>query len=276
MPVTVLTARTRALWESLAGTPVEFASVPVVAVSPGSLLCPPGWTGIVVIDGEAIATAPDPCTARAVQQALHGLPAASATDAGLLSGRLRIAQILGPAALAYLGPGDFRPQHGHAVIQSLDPQDPGLGQFLSAADPADLGESGMEEITSPAFAVREHGQITAVAGYRDWPGRTAHLCVLTAACARGRGLARAAASAAVTHAIREGRLPQWRARPEPSRRVARALGFRELGSQLSIRLSIEEAPGPGAQPSEPQETSARGPSQPASPTAGCHAQRGHF
>jgi RimJ/RimL family protein N-acetyltransferase len=77
----------------------------------------------------------------------------------------------------------------------------------------------------------------AAAGYRDWPCGTAHLCVLTAAEARGRGLARVAASAAVAHAISEGKLPQWRARPEASRRVARALGFRELGSQVSIRLS---------------------------------------
>jgi hypothetical protein len=32
------------------------------------------------------------------------------------------------------------------------------------------------------------------------------------------------------------RAPGGSARPEPSRRVARALGFRELGTQLSIRL----------------------------------------
>jgi RimJ/RimL family protein N-acetyltransferase len=108
--------------------------------------------------------------------------------------------------------------------------------FLSAADPDDAAESGLAEITSPAFAVRDHGQIAAVAGYRDWPCATAHLSVLTATPARGRGLARLVASAAVTHAIGAGKLPQWRARPEPSRRVARALGFREVGSQLSIRL----------------------------------------
>ena len=102
----------------------------------------------------------------------------------------------------------------------------------------DLDESGIEQITSPAFAVREHGQIVAVAGYRDWPGQLAHLSVLTAAQARGRGLAGLAASAAVTQAIREGKLPQWRARPETSRRVARGLGFRELGSQASIRLDV--------------------------------------
>jgi hypothetical protein len=237
MAMTTLTVRARALWESLAGTAVAFAPAIAVAVSPGSRLCPSGWIGIVVIGGAAIATAPDPGTARDVQQALDGLPAASLTDAGLLSGRLRTAQTLGPAALAYLEPANLRSQHGPGIIGPLDPRHPGLGQFLASVDPADLEESGMREITSPAFAAREHGQIVAVAGYRDWPHRTAHLCVLTAAPARGRGLARAAAAAAVTDAIRQGRLPQWRARHGASRSVALALGFRELGSQLSIRLS---------------------------------------
>jgi GNAT superfamily N-acetyltransferase len=78
---------------------------------------------------------------------------------------------------------------------------------------------------------------SAALAYRDWPCGTAHLCVLTASAARGRGLARAAASAAVAHAIEQGRLPQWRARPQASRRVASALGFRELGFQVSIRLT---------------------------------------
>ena len=100
----------------------------------------------------------------------------------------------------------------------------------------EVEESGLGEITSPAFAVREHGRIAAVAGYRDWPGQVAHLSVLTAAPARGRGLARVTASAAIAHALHRGKLPQWRARPPASRHVARALGFRELGSQASIRL----------------------------------------
>jgi len=95
----------------------------------------------------------------------------------------------------------------------------------------------MREITSPAFAVREHGQVVAAAGYSDWPCGTAHLSVLTAAAARGRGLARAAASAAVARALEEGKLPQWRARSWESRRIARAVGFRELGSQVSVRLA---------------------------------------
>jgi RimJ/RimL family protein N-acetyltransferase len=80
------------------------------------------------------------------------------------------------------------------------------------------------------------GAVTAACGYRRWPARLAHLCVLTAPQQRGRGLARTVAGAAVAHALDNGFLPQWRARPEPSRRVARALGFRELGAQLSVRL----------------------------------------
>ena len=31
-------------------------------------------------------------------------------------------------------------------------------------------------------------------------------------------------------------LPQWRARPEPSRRIAAALGYQELGAQITFRL----------------------------------------
>ncbi len=191
----------------------------------------------MVIGDAALATAPDHGTARLVEQALSGLPAASLTSAEELSRRLRIAEILGPAALAYLDPADFRPQPGDAITGPLDLDHPGLRQFLMAAGTEDVEESGMQEITSPAFAVHEHGQVVAAAGYRDWPCGTAHLSVLTAAAARGRGLARAAASAAVAHAIEEGRLPQWRARPQESRRIARALGFRELGSQVSIRLA---------------------------------------
>ncbi len=89
-----------------------------------------------------------------------------------------------------------------------------------------------------AFVVRERGRALAAAGYLTWLGTTAHLCVLTAPAHRGRGLARVVAAAAARDALAAGLLPQWRAKPEPSRRVARALGFRELGSQLSIRMEI--------------------------------------
>jgi RimJ/RimL family protein N-acetyltransferase len=239
VPLPTLIARTRKLWECLAGDVAGFAPAIGVAVSPRSSLCPRGWAGIVVIGDAAVATAPDHETARLVELALDGLPTASFTSTEVLGCRLPLAEVRGPAALAYLDPADFRPQPGDAVVVPLDLNHPDLRQFLLAADTDDVEESGIQELSTPAFAVRERGQVVAAAGYRDWPCGTAHLSVLTASAARGRGLARAAASAAVAHAIKEGKLPQWRARPHASRRVARALGFRDLGSQVSIRLANE-------------------------------------
>ena len=64
MTLPELTASIRALWEGLAGAPAEFAAAVKVTISPRSYLCPPGWTGIVVIEDAVIATAPDPETAQ--------------------------------------------------------------------------------------------------------------------------------------------------------------------------------------------------------------------
>lgn len=252
---TTLTAQARVIWERLAAVPVAFAPVISVAVSPRSLLCPHGWAGLVVITGEVVATAPDLRTAQIMEQALGTVPVESVTDDGVLRSKLRLAEILGPAHLAYLEPEDFRPQHDMADIQVLDAADPALRRFLSRAEAGELGESGMQEISSPAFAICERDEIIAASGYRNWPGNVAHLSVLTAAHARGRGLAYATASAAVSHALADSQLPQWRARPLASRRVAAGLGFREIGSQISIRLgggdlaivrAVNELSAPGA------------------------------
>lgn len=233
--------RARELWADLGGA--GFAPHLRVAVSPRSRMCPPGWAGVVVIDGTVLVTAPDRETGRRIEQALSGVPADSLTlltlltDAEVRSRQLPIAEMLGPTTLAYLDAAEFQPRPGGLTTTPLGLDDPALRPFLLAADPADLEESGLEELTTPAFTVQEHGQVVAAAGYRDWPCRTAHLCVLTAAAARSRGLAHATGSAAVAHAIENDRLPQWRARIEASRRVARALGFRELGAQVSFRLA---------------------------------------
>lgn len=232
-----LTVRSRALWASLAGAPARFGPVLHVAVSPDSRLCPPGWVGIVVIADEVLATAPTPGIAHTVQQALGTLPAASLTDPAVLSTRLQVLDTLGPACLAYLDPAEFRPHDGEVAVEQLRPHDDDLRQLVASSGTDEAEESGITQITSPAFAVRERGAIISAAGYREWPGQVAHLSVLTVATARGRGLARVVASAGVTHALAHGALPQWRARPQTSRRVARALGFRELGSQVSIRVA---------------------------------------
>ncbi|MBM2623118.1 GNAT family N-acetyltransferase [Actinoplanes sp. LDG1-06] len=225
-----LLQRVRHLWAELAGAPVGFVEGEAdVAVSPGSRLCPPGWAGIVTLGGATIATAPDEESAGLLRPALK-----ESAELAVLWERLPIADVLGPATLAYCDATGFRPVPGAAagVIEAA-----GLEALRGRVSAEDDGEGGLGEISSRAFGVREKGLVLAAAGYEVWPHGTAHLSVLTDPEHRGRGLARRAASAAVGEALEAGLLPQWRARPEASRRVARALGFRELGVQVSVRLA---------------------------------------
>lgn len=237
-PIDPLPARARGLWEELAAAPVSFARAGgvSVAVAPDSRMCPAGWVGVVTIGDAAIVTAPGE-EAAAVRDAFAGLPVAALTDPDVVGEVLPVARTLGPAALAYVSGQDFRPVPstapqarqlpcGHAELRALE----------AACDADEADESGLAGITSPAFVVRRGGVVVAAAGYRRWPAGTAHVCVLTAPEWRGRGFARVTGSAAVSHALAEGLLPQWRARTPVSRRTALALGFRELGAQLSVLL----------------------------------------
>lgn len=232
-----LAARVRAVWLDRAGPAAAFSPAVRVAVAPAARICPPGWAGLVGIGGEVIATAPDAAAARLLQEALGGLPAAGLADEARLRALLPVSGMLGPAALAYADAARFRARPGSPPAAPLDPGSAEVRAFLAACDPADVEESGTAGLSSPAFAMLAGGQVAAVAGYAEWAGGVAHLCVLTAAAARGRGLAQHAASAAVAHALGAGLLPQWRAIPPASRRVAAALGFRELGFQVSLRLA---------------------------------------
>ncbi|MDH6145219.1 MULTISPECIES: GNAT family N-acetyltransferase [Kitasatospora] len=233
-----LVTRARAVWEGLASVPVSFGpagSVNVV-VSPNSGLCPAGWIGAVSIGGSAIVTAPDQRLAALLRDALRGVPAGAVGDA--VCEHVPTNRVLGPAALAYLSADGFRPAApGPLVVRQLPGADPRLRALEQAAGADDTAEAGLFEITSPAFVVHAGGEVIAAAGYRSWPGRTAHISVLTAPASRRRGLARLTGSAAAAHALAAGLLPQWRARVPASRRVAAALGFRELGEQLSAQLA---------------------------------------
>ncbi|MFD6970530.1 GNAT family N-acetyltransferase [Streptomyces sp. NPDC059949] len=237
MPLDPLIARAQALWQDLAGAPVEFGRSDVsVIVSPRSNLCPPSWCGVVVLGGAGIITVPTAEVAVQVRMVAAAVPPAALVQTDVLRARLPVVEVLGPTTLAYLSGPDFRPVSADRTVTRVPAEHPGLAALLTRAGQEDAGESGLDEISSPAFVVLDGVEVVAAAGYQDWPGRTAHLSVLTLPEHRSRGLAKAVASAAVAHALDAGLMPQWRARPEASRRVARALGFLEVGAQLSMRL----------------------------------------
>jgi RimJ/RimL family protein N-acetyltransferase len=233
----------------LAAAPVSFepaGGVRVVA-SPESRLCPRGWVGVVVLGDAAIVTAPDEHVAEAVGAAFADLSVEATVNPDAVAAVLPVAEVLGPAGLSYLSPAEFRPAlAGGLLVEQLPVEHSDLRELEHSAGPEDADEAALAEITSPAFVVRVDGTAVAAAGYRAWPRRTAHISILSSPAWRGRGLGRAAASSAVAHALAEGMLPQWRARPPASRRVAAALGFRELGAQLSWR------PAGAVKPDEPE------------------------
>ncbi|MDO3683436.1 GNAT family N-acetyltransferase [Micromonospora sp. C28ISP2-4] len=233
--------RVQDLWVDLAGVATSFPAHGVrVVVAAESRLCPPAWAGIVVLGSSGIASAPDVATARFLRESIIGRPLRSAVEAGRWSAEYGVVDVLGPASLAYLDEQEFRPVAGVVDMARLPPGHPELDRLVADVSEDDVAESGIDEITSPVFVVRDRGRVAAAAGYRHWPHSVAHLCVLTGPHFRGRGLARTVASAAVAEALQNRLLPQWRARPEPSRRLARRLGFRELGDQLSIRIATHE------------------------------------
>lgn len=225
------------MWTGLARVPVTFPRRGGVSVvtSVESQLCPPQWAGIVALGGAAIATVPDSRLVEPLRDALVNPAGETTIDLDRLRAALAVVDVLGPATLAYLEAEDFVGGHEAAAVERLPAGHHEVRGLLAAVEDADADESGLEGITSAAFVVREGPDVVAAAGYRSWPGSVAHLCILTASRYRGRGLARLTASAAVTDALERRLVPQWRARLEPSRRVARALGFRELGTQVSVR-----------------------------------------
>ncbi|MYS83889.1 GNAT family N-acetyltransferase [Embleya scabrispora] len=235
----LLLGRARELWVEAAGAAVAFPApgeVDVV-VSPGSQLCPPGWAGVVLLGGAGIATAPDAREAELLAGAVRkSAPAGEPVAADRLLEALAVVDVLGPASLLYLDRAAFLPHEGAAVVEEVACDGAEMAVLLDRVGAADADESGLSDVTSPVFVVRAGAGVVAAAGYQVWPRSVAQHGVLVAPGSRGRGLARTVASAAVAHALDAGLLPQWRARPEPSKRVALALGFREAGFQVSIRL----------------------------------------
>ncbi len=164
--------RARHVWRELAGVPVDFGTGGAeVAAAPRSRLCPAGWAGVVVLGGAAIVTVPDRAAVALVRQAVAGSSPRDLTDAAVLRGRLPIVATLGPATLAYCDEAAFRPTGGDTVrLAAAD-----LDGLLAAVPADEAGESGLDEITSPAFVVRDGDRVVAAAGYQVWPGGAAQL-----------------------------------------------------------------------------------------------------
>lgn len=145
-------------------------------------------------------------------------------------------QLLGPACLAY---ADAPTLALGATSQVHRASRHELDLVLALCRGEEREESGLEEMTQWWVATDHDGAPVAATGYETWDERVAHLGVLVAPRNRGTGRGAAAASAAITHALEAGLVPQWRSAVsnEPSLQLGRHLGFVPHGEQITLLLS---------------------------------------
>jgi hypothetical protein len=229
--------RVRRAWADLAGIGTLERGAKAVLVQADSALCPSGWVGILYLDGSLVVVVPAVEFKALATAALAGLPIERVPDFSLVASDFGpVEATLGPAVLMYADHRSLRPSTRTDVDQ-VPKGDQRVAELVESVSIEDRNEADVLDVTSPMFVAMLGGEIVSVCGYRVWAGVLAHLSVVTHPDVRNRGLAKSVGGAAAAHALANGLVPQWRARPKASQAVGRSLGFRALGAQLSVRIA---------------------------------------
>lgn len=196
-------------------------------------ICPAGWTGVVRLGDATLIEAGD--ADDATIELVRSLDDPS--EPAEVSRAVRLARSLGPAQLAYLPVG--------GQVAELDPGEAmrevsvaSIGGWLDSLPETDVDESAVAEMDQ-VLVLRRGEQLLGAAGHLDRPGGIGHMGVLVAPGARGAGVGARLGAAATQRVLDRGLTPQWRAAAsnEASRRVARRIGYREVGRQFSFQVA---------------------------------------
>lgn len=151
---------------------------------------------------------------------------------------IRSLEVRGPAHLAYWPPSSPRPTPRRQTELLVGD---GLASLASLRDisPAEWEEAGLGP-DSRVFGLRVEDRIVAVAGYERWSGQIAQLQVFCHPGYRGRGLAAEPLKAAISHALADNLLPQYRARDgnAASLALAKRVGFVEYGWMATVLVRL--------------------------------------
>lgn len=197
---------------------------------------PEGWVAIVRLEWQVVVAGPSDQLDRIDHNTRQSHPT-HLVSAEHLAEFVGPRHTLGPARLYYGASTCASPST--TTVGPLDVDDARVRAVLADATDDERDESAVEDTMSGVFvALTADGAPGAVAAWRVWPHEVAHVSVLCARTHRGTGVGFAAAHRAVTAAVAAGLLPQWRVREDnlPSIALAKRLGLRHLGDQLSIRL----------------------------------------
>ncbi len=148
--------------------------------------------------------------------------------------------VVGPAALRYTD--TLPPDASRSSARFLTPDDaPALRALAAACDPIEWDHADIDFDRAPIVGCFEASAFVAASSYRVLPPKIATLGIVTHPSHRGRGLGRAAATAATAHAIDTGFVAQWQTLESnlPSIAIARALGYQPYCRTIAIRLRCD-------------------------------------
>jgi GNAT superfamily N-acetyltransferase len=228
----VIPDEARRLWRTLASTEDALRPATTTVVHGSRGIAPEGWTGIVRLGDAYLIEAGD--ADAAVLDLLRNLDDPS--DPEQVTCSLRPVRTLGPGELAYLPVG----AEVADVVHEGDLREVSVASlrgWLDSLPEDDVEESSVREMDQVLVLCRGEDPLGA-AGHLDWPARIGHVGVLVAPTARSEGVGGCLGAAATRRVLEHGRTPQWRAAAwnAASRRVARRIGYREMGRQFSFQL----------------------------------------
>lgn len=230
----------RRLWCTLAGDDEALRPATTTVVRGSRGIAPRGWTGVVRLGDACLIEAGE--ADAAVLELLTSV--SDPSDAEQINRSLRPVHTLGPAELAYLPVGG-EPADVRCDGQLREVRVASLRGWLSSLPDVDIEESSIADMDQ-VLVLYGGGNLLGAAGHLDWPARIGHVGVLVAPSARGTGVGSSLAAAATRRVLEHGRKPQWRAATAntASRRIARRIGYREIGRQFSFELGPRRTEGP--------------------------------
>ena len=147
--------------------------------------------------------------------------------------------LMGPAWVGYADAGTFvRGDDADARLLG-DEDDAAIAGLRSSCPARDWEHGGTASEATARIGVFHGGTLAALASYRIWGDRIAHISIISHPLFRRRGLARIAVSAITRHALDNDLVAQYRTlvSNKPSLAIADRLGFERYASSVVFGLS---------------------------------------
>lgn len=174
------------------------------------------------------------------REKLRGAPPDRAFDPEVLAKSFVVwqDQVSPPAWVGICVPADFRPLPSSARLLTVDDSD-AIRRLAEGCGEGAWNASEFYLRRDPTFGIFAGEELVAASGYVNLDGALAYIGVVTHPEHRGRGCAKAAASASMEFALDLGLVPMWRtvASNEPAIAVARSLGFLPYAYTIDVQLT---------------------------------------